>query len=135
MFENIGKKIKSLCKVVFYVLSACAVMGGLIAFISPIANGADAGPILLGFLLMFVISALGIFLAWLIVMLLYAFGELVDANQIQVKQNRKIISILAGKELKNGEDEEEEEKRSSIKFFESNSINFVNDKNGTGEIL
>ena len=66
-------------------------------------------------------------------MLLYAFGELVDSNQIQVKQNRKIISILAGKELKNGEDEEE--KRSSIKFFESNSINFVNDKNDTGENL
>ena len=128
MFEDIGKKIKNLCKVVFYVLSACAVIGGLIAFISPIlAENAEIELILLGFVLMIAISALGVFVAWLIVMLLYAFGELVDLNQKQVNQNRKIISILLNKELKDGEDEEYESK--SVNFFENNAIDLLNEKN------
>ena len=127
MFENIGKKIKKLCKTCFYVLSFCAIIVGIICFILPLLRGNESDfEILRGFFLMLVTSTLGVFLSWLFVLFIYAFGELVDSNQKQVRQNKKIISILLGRDLNAGEDEDCD---SSNNDFVQGSVHFFDNKN------
>ncbi len=113
MFENIGKKIKALCKIAFIVFSILSFIIGLVVGVPLMESGDEAG--VLGFFLIILIGGGGMLFSYLLVMVLYGFGELVDTNQTQVKQNKKIISLLGGKK----EDKEEEihDENSSVKYF------------------
>lgn len=105
MFTNIGKKIKYISLIVFGVIVFCVFIGAVTATTLMIgsSNNPDAGEIIAAAFVFLIIMALGIFFAWLAVLFIYAKGELVDSNQIQVKQNDLIIKLLAGKEVKMSE--------------------------------
>lgn len=68
MFTDIGKKIKALAKIIFYI----DVLGALAAAKAVIAS--DSNNTVLGLL----IIPVGVILAWLATFLLYGYGELID---------------------------------------------------------
>lgn len=68
MYENIGKKIKEMAKVVAIVLAVLAVIGGMVMI------AVDSYLLVPGLLTML----LGPVLAWIGSFVLYGFGELVD---------------------------------------------------------
>lgn len=73
MFNNIGKKIKALAKIVFGILTALFEIGGIILF--ALGAGYGYGPfILIGLLIMII----GPLFAWLSTLQLYGFGEIID---------------------------------------------------------
>lgn len=74
MYENIGGKIKGLAKAVFVIETIITVIAGFIL----IAMDEDLS--LLGFFLLIV----GPLISWLLSLLLYGFGELIDkASEIE----------------------------------------------------
>ncbi len=109
MFDNIGRKIKYMAKFVFYVIVfvvfilACTTFGKL-------GKNPEFEDILGSVFLFLGIMAIGTFFAWIFVLFLYAFGELVDSNQIQVKQNNTLIKLLSGKKPDTSTNDTEENK-------------------------
>ncbi len=98
MFNNVGKKLKTLAVIAFI---GGVIISTLFAFLAAyLLITFDDKPmlILLGIIVFIVIEAIGILISWLTVLMLYAFGELVDTNQIQVKQNYAIIKLLSGQD-------------------------------------
>jgi hypothetical protein len=126
MFSEVGKKIKGLCKFVFGVMVVVSFIIAIAVFAGRVSSG-EAEDILLGMLLFVIIGGVGVFISWLSVLFLYAYGEIVEANQTRVKQNKKIIQLLSGgKEI---EDEEEEEVKSCVHFVSSDYGNIMNMSN------
>ena len=72
MFENIGKKIKGLARVLFFLEA----IGSFIVGIVLLANG-DESTVIVGLLVMIG----GILFSWVSVCLLYGFGEIIDKLQ------------------------------------------------------
>jgi len=80
MFDNIGRKIKSLVKTVFAVEVILSLLVVIALSFNPIG----------------IIISLGvIFLAWISSFTMYGFGELIDNSQKQFIQNEKIINLLS----------------------------------------
>ncbi|MGN1039903.1 MAG: hypothetical protein ACI4QL_00575, partial [Candidatus Fimimonas sp.] len=79
MFENIGRKIKVLAQIVFWVgvVGSCIAGGVLAKMESPI-----------GLLIMFGGSATALIISWLT----YGFGELIDNSQSIVDNTKCIIN-------------------------------------------
>ena len=71
MYENIGKKIKTLATVMSVILIIGSVIGGIAVLVECDGDGDGA---VIGWLLML----LGPLFAWLSGFMLYGFGELVD---------------------------------------------------------
>lgn len=95
MFNNVGKKIKGIALTAFVILLIVSViLAWLIS--KDFFSKNDSESILLGILVFVLIVAVGVLVSWLIILMTYAFGELVDANQIQVQQNNIIIELLRG---------------------------------------
>ena len=80
MFDNIGRKIKGLSNMLFWVGAIASTIIGLV-IMGSLANrsrGSEQGAIIfVGILLI----AVGIFVSWLSSILLYGYGELIDSNQ------------------------------------------------------
>ena len=68
MFTNIGKKIKALAQVIFWITVIGAVVGGIVIMVL------DEDLIAIGL----AVGAVGFLLAWISAMFLYGFGELID---------------------------------------------------------
>ena len=66
MFENVGRKIKGLAKVLFWVE---VVIFCIVGFVSMVENSVLAG-------LLFI--AMGVLGGWISAMFLYGFGEIID---------------------------------------------------------
>ena len=79
MFENIGKKIKSLVVIIARIEFALFIIIGLSIIFS--------GRVLLGLLL----GGIGCLFAWLSAFFVYAFGEMVDKLQ-DIERNTRLIS-------------------------------------------
>ena len=79
MFTNIGSKIKTLAKVLFWISTIGSMIGafGVIAFAA--MSGSDE--IIIAILIGVVIVVVGVIVAWLSNFMLYGFGELIDTNQ------------------------------------------------------
>ena len=77
MFNNPGKKIQTLCKIVFWLIVIAAIIIGIAMMIMS-ANNGNFG---IGLLLGIVIIGAGILIAWLDVLVLFAFGKLVESNE------------------------------------------------------
>lgn len=75
MFNNPGGKLKSLAKVFFWLNLILFILGGIFLIVMAIENDVPmlilAGVLAIG---------VGILIAWLSTILLYAFGELVESN-------------------------------------------------------
>ena len=86
MFRNIGKKIKGLASVLFWIQAVLYILTGIGIIIFSIIGGdmlSQLGirggiAIVLGIIAGLLIAGLGILFAWLGQFLLYGFGELVD---------------------------------------------------------
>ena len=91
MFKNIGRKIKGLAKIVFWVEAVSTVLAGL-GFIIASIFMVDHAIAILGSVIVSVFGvALLLLLEWLSVWMLYAFGELVDNSTIianEVKERK-----------------------------------------------
>lgn len=97
MFNNVGKKIKTLAVimfVIFMIISTAVACGITYLIIS--SDSDNLTYIILGLLSFVLIEAIGTFISWLSVLMQYAFGELVDTNQKQVRQNNIIVELLGG---------------------------------------
>lgn len=70
MFENVGGKIKTLVKVMFFLEAIGFIVGGIIMAVS------DEDLILIGL----GVAVVGPLVAWISSLALYAFGELVESN-------------------------------------------------------
>ncbi len=103
MFKNMGKKIKTIAKVICYigiVICALSAVGVLIAGI--IFTFTTGFPIILlvsivGAVLTCIIGAIG---CWLSTFMLYSYGELVDA----AKANRLLYEHFTGNNLDDEDD-------------------------------
>lgn len=80
MFNNIGKKIKSLSKVICWIGIIISLVLGIVCF--AVLEDLE---VLFGFLVIF----LGSLLSWLNTFILYAFGQLVDNSDILVVNTKK----------------------------------------------
>ena len=90
MFKNIGRKIKGLAKGVFIaevILIALAALIMLISY-SMVLSRTQLASAIIGTL---IIAAVWIFIAWLSVLVLYGFGELIDSNT----KSEKHLEFLA----------------------------------------
>ena len=90
MFKNIGRKIKGLAKGVFIaevILIALAALIMLISY-SMVLSRTHIASAIIGTL---IFAAVWIFIAWLSVLVLYGFGELIDSNT----KSEKHLEFLA----------------------------------------
>lgn len=90
MFKNIGRKIKGLAKGVFIaevILIALAALIMLISY-SMVLSRTQIASAIIGTL---IFAAVWIFIAWLSVLVLYGFGELIDSNT----KSEKHLEFLA----------------------------------------
>lgn len=90
MFKNIGRKIKGLAKGVFIaevILIAFAALIMLISY-SKVLSRTQIASAIIGTL---IFAAVWIFIAWLSVLVLYGFGELIDSNT----KSEKHLEFLA----------------------------------------
>lgn len=90
MFKNIGRKIKGLAKGVFIaevILIAFAALIMLISY-STVLSRTQIASAIIGTL---IFAAVWIFIAWLSVLVLYGFGELIDSNT----KSEKHLEFLA----------------------------------------
>lgn len=88
MFENIGGKIKGVCKACCYIGMGSCLLMGLILLLNGTAASMAAGVF---------IAALGSLLFWLSSLALYGFGQLVENSDILVKRLSSVGSdILKG---------------------------------------
>lgn len=90
MFKNIGRKIKGLAKGVFIaevILIALAALTMLVSN-SMVLSRTQIASAIIGTL---IIAAVWIFIAWLSVLVLYGFGELIDSNT----KSEKHLEFLA----------------------------------------
>ena len=90
MFKNIGRKIKGLAKGVFIaevILIAFAALIMLASY-STVLSRTQIASAIIGTL---IFAAVWIFIAWLSVLVLYGFGELIDSNT----KSEKHLEFLA----------------------------------------
>lgn len=90
MFKNIGRKIKGLAKGVFIAEVILIVFAALIMLISysMVLSRTQIASAIIGTL---IFAAVWIFIAWLSVLVLYGFGELIDSNT----KSEKHLEFLA----------------------------------------
>lgn len=88
MFQDIGQKIKNYAKVLMALGVIFSILFGVLLW-SFFGNLEDVRFIFVGFLLGALVAALGILGTYLTVMVLYAFGELVDTNAEIARNTRR----------------------------------------------
>lgn len=91
MFNNIGSKIKSYAKVIFWIGAVISIIAGIavivVAFLasSSVYEPFAFGKFFTGFILGIITAIIGIILSWIGVLVLYGFGVLVE-NSDTLKQ-------------------------------------------------
>ena len=101
MFKNIGKKIKTLTRVVFIIECVVIIALGVIGIGMLIALRGEhysIGGIVLQILLVIAAVAAAVILSWISSFVLYGFGELIDLAVSIEKNTRKDIVTDAAKE-------------------------------------
>ncbi len=81
MFDNVGEKIQKIAKIIYYLGVVGSVVVGFIAFVCACLTEDDT-IIFLGLLAAGVIIGVGILMSYLSVIVLYAFGDLVENTYI-----------------------------------------------------
>ena len=109
MFQNIGKKIKTVAIVIMITGILLAVLGGLVAFLEEysVSNLFEA------FLTFLTVAGLGILFSWLSVFILYGFGELVDQSMAMTQRQEEILRLL--KEQQGTAPQQEERPQPSVR--------------------
>lgn len=91
MFSNIGKKIQSYSKVIFAVEVIFSFIAGIGfgSLVSNIVGKRDEGPII-AFYAAIVFIGIGIFLAWVGQMRLYAYGKIAESCEVMMVLMKKM---------------------------------------------
>lgn len=92
MFKNPGGKVKSYAKVLFWIGAVISVLIGVFFIGSSFVQAAYSynngfGTVLFGIIGGVIIAAIGILLSWINVLVLYAFGTLVENSDTLVRLN------------------------------------------------
>lgn len=85
MFDNIGGKIKGYAKIIFAIFVIAGIIGAIATWILVGGFG--------GFMLFLVVGAFSIIAAYLSVMFIYAFGDLVENSEYIRKNTEEIYNI------------------------------------------
>ena len=102
MFRNIGKKIKGLASVLFWIQAIVWILAGIgiiifsivgVNFMSRIGLSGGIG-IALGIIVGLLFAGLGFLLAWLSQFILYGFGELIDKTAETEKNTAELKKKL-----------------------------------------
>ncbi|MBQ7865333.1 MAG: hypothetical protein IJ350_03110 [Clostridia bacterium] len=93
MFKNIGKKIKTLSKVLFWVGLVLVALMLLVPFLSAETANTSPTTILLAMIPSLIIIFIGL---WLSALLMYGFGELIEKTQ----QNNQYLAQIAANTAK-----------------------------------
>ncbi len=99
VFNNIGKKIKGLAKVIFWITFIMFVLGAIGGGIAIFATqDCEEYPayIAAGIAVMLVGSGLGFLVSWIGSFFMYGYGQLIDDTEINRKTNQKILAQLGG---------------------------------------
>ena len=98
MFNNIGRKIKGLARVIFWitlVLWALASLGGMIAMIATVGRY-NGGMVVLAIFAFFVSVGIGFLVSWIGSFFMFGYGQLIDDTEINRKTNQQILLKLNG---------------------------------------
>ena len=79
LFSGSGNKLKSVAEIIFYVEAALAILAGFALVVQGIEN--EGYLALVGLIAMVV----GVFAAWIVALIIFAFGELVESSSVQTK--------------------------------------------------
>ncbi len=93
MFNNIGKKIKSLAKVICYLGIIASCISGIVVMVIMMEADDEIGAII-GFVALVVIAGVGSLSAWIGSFFMYGFGELVDKTTDTAKNTEVIASKI-----------------------------------------
>ncbi len=97
MFRNIGRKIKGLALVLFWISLAVGVLAALAgAIYFFIRARRDDIYVLLGILVLFVGCGVSFLISWIGSFFMYGFGQLIDDTEINRHTNEKILARLDG---------------------------------------
>ena len=93
MFKNIGKKIQGYSKLVFVIEVFFSILAGALAGITvqTVLWGDEAE--LIGNMVGFLVIAVGIFLAWLGQMRLYAYGKIAESCEAMMKTMERMEAM------------------------------------------
>ena len=78
MYNNIGKKIKGLVKVLLTISIIFIAIAAVAGIIAAFASGMEAGPAILVAIGILIAAALWILITWISTWMLYGYGEIVD---------------------------------------------------------
>ncbi len=97
MFKNPGGKVKSYAKVLFWIGAVISILIGVFVIGTSFVRAAysyngGVGTVLFGILSGVIIAAIGILLSWINVLVLYAFGTLVENSDTLVQLNGGVPS-------------------------------------------
>lgn len=95
MFNNMGRKLKTLGKIMFWISAASSWLGGLFMIGAAVTRGGDA--LIYGIIIGLAIAGLGTLLAYLSVMVLVGFGELVESSTENKRINKAILDTMRNK--------------------------------------
>ncbi len=91
LFDNIGSKIKGVAKAIAWINIILSVIAGIILFFVAFV---DFKTLWYFIFLSPVVIVIGCFMAWLSVITLYGFGELIEANCNNEKNTRNLVKLL-----------------------------------------
>ncbi len=96
MFNNIGRKIKTLAVVLFWIMMILGVLGSLIGGISIIATTGryDDTGVVFGILTIIFGSGFAFLFSWIGSFFMYGFGQLIDDSEINRQTNQQILRRL-----------------------------------------
>lgn len=92
MFDNVGRKIKALVKIVFIISCIGAGIAVFISFIG--ACGSKDGSGWAGFFIALLSAAAAVFFSWIGSFVLYGYGEMVENSDITQYYTKKIYDEL-----------------------------------------
>jgi len=96
VFNNIGRKIKTLAVVLFWIMMILGVLGSLIGGISMIATTGryDDTGVVFGILIIIFGSGFAFLFSWIGSFFMYGFGQLIDDSEINRQTNQQILRKL-----------------------------------------
>lgn len=99
MFTDVGSKLKSLSRIIFWVLEVFTAIAAIGVLITNVAGNRNkfAG-LILGLILMAVVLAIGTFLSWITVLMTYAFGVIVNGIESGSADIKELKDAFKGKE-------------------------------------
>ena len=98
MFNNIGKKIKTLATVLFWIWVIFSAIGGIILALflaKPIeASVGEAWSYVICVLILIITAGIGFLLDWIVSAFIYGFGELIDDTEFTRQTNYQVLMRL-----------------------------------------